>query len=465
LFQASKLSLIFKVALVKNFRPLSSPCGIYEENPCYIKDVVMGQRFLVYLESNELRAVDYPTGEARWKFQFALCPVYLDYSDGLIILLSGKMLYAIDELSGETAWSYAFESEQFLNFSSDGGFVFVTLAIGNLFSNTYAFNAKDGTLVWWLNEQQSSPNEIRVFRNFLITDYSYPGTVYSGTSFQNLQTGQKLWSIDTSRIESETFLYVDDQFVYTVVYSSSFGLMSMKQRRLNSGEEVVMCTFQMNPPALFERYASSESTIGYAIREPKSDGLWVYVYVGDDLHRFPLCGKTPAFPQAKSELVNGLQRYELPSLLFTKRYFSCSYASLDLEWIAGPYKDTFLFQDKESSRLFGTDNVPKNYIFVNEDGKLDTSVVTEDVNRKVDEYTGVSARISRLDIIGDLVFVGTIDGIFHVFDLHTQEVIFRTRVNSPNFAPFHLVDDIVIVETLNGEVMAFKLDLPKIKIE
>jgi hypothetical protein len=35
------------------------------------------------------------------------------------------------------------------------------------------------------------------------------------------------------------------------------------------------------------------------------------------------------------------------------------------------------------------------------------------------------------------------------------------RVNSPNFAPFHLVNDIAIVETLNGEVMAFKLDFPK----
>jgi hypothetical protein len=133
-----------------------------------------------------------------------------------------------------------------------------------------------------------------------------------------------------------------------------------------------------------------------------------------------------------------------------------------LRWIAGPSEGFFLFYSSEVEEgLFGVDEIPRNYIEVSEDKLVGNPTPYDSEYVTIHEYPGVNSEISRLDIIDDLVLVGTIDGIFHVFDLHTQEVIFRTRVDSPNFGPSHLIDNIAIVQTLNGDVMAFKLDLPK----
>jgi hypothetical protein len=239
------------------------------------------------------------------------------------------------------------------------------------------------------------------------------------------------------------------------------------------------CDFTAIPSILGQRYIFSPELpygLDAMLRGIVTDGEWIYATVGNDLHHFPLCGKTSAFAESVGEPIIGdtsgkLKRYELPTLLFSWNNDYAPYFSLDgkaapfagerdLRWIAGPSEVVFLFYSDEAEGLYGVDEITRNCIEVSENKLVGDPRPCDSDHVTIREYPGVNSEISRLDIIDNLIFVGTVDGIFHVFDLHTQELVFRTRVNSPNFAPFHLVDDIAIVETLNGEVMAFKLDLP-----
>jgi outer membrane protein assembly factor BamB len=447
---------------------------------CYGSFILAG-RTLLFSENGFLKALDVKTGKSIWELGGFECPDIID-GEGLLYVMKSDSLYALRATTGQEEWSRNFEGYKGISTFYDKGTVFLALINDyGYHSKILRLDAQSGNTIWEHEEKNTYfYNSFEVYGNTAKVDFSIWTSIGSGVAFLDLKTGQWLWSTGSGRMGGEGFLYADEANAYFIGFSSGAPsvLGPVTQYDIKIGKVLSKCGFDAIPSVLSQRYVFSPELpygLNAMLRGTVTEGEWIYATVGNDLHRFPLCGVTPAFTESIGEPIAGdasgnRKRYELPTLIFSwnndySYYFGSEGGSPflheeDLRWIAGPSEGVFLFYSDEAEELYGVHEIPRNCIEVKE-GKLVGSPFTCDSEYvTIREYPAVNSEISRLDIIDGLVFVGTIDGIFHVFDLHTQELIFHTRVNSPNFAPFHLIDDIAIIETLNGEVMAFKLDLP-----
>jgi outer membrane protein assembly factor BamB len=477
------------------FPPFVEPLwklNIERESSCSSEEfqIAVVDKSLIYSDGDVIKAISTITGESVWQFNIACIPDFasqIQFSDKSVYILSDQKLHSIQAATGKQEWSYIFEKGVFTGFSYSEGWLFVAYRLtdeikGVSKSRVFAFDALSGELTWDFEDADSFYFDFEVFGQTIKTNASSLSAQAGGEIYLDLSTGEHLWGYLSRGLSGRNrIFFVDENYGYRVMFHGGAPETAgpIEQFDIRTGKVLNSCVVAPNPAILDKRYTDNNGrediyAFPFANRfyAREADGKWFYVQVGVDVHRLPLCGVTLPTSESSIETLRtrfgSRQGYYLSTLLFTLdwNYLTTPgefYPVLDkVIWMAKTADDTFLLfypgGNIDSYGLYSVDAFPKNYLTLNDAGGVSSVEHFEPITLK--HYEEIYTSPSQLDIIDDLVFVGTVDGIFHVFDLHTQEVIFRTRVNSPNFAPFHLVDDIAIVETLNGEVMAFKLDLP-----
>lgn len=489
------LFISFGIAQRPEFPPFVEPLwklNIERSVGCSSEEfqVVSVDKSLVYSDGDVIKAISARTGESVWQFNIVCIPNFasqIQFGDKSVYILSSQKLYSIQAATGKQEWSYTFENGVFTGFSYSEGWLFVAYRSTDEItrvskSRVFAFDAVSGKLAWNFENANDNFYDFEVIGQTIKTRASFlPGQI-SGEYYLNLSTGERLWGYLSRGLAGRNkIFFVDENYGYRVMYHGGAPETAgpIEQFDIRTGKVLNSCAVEPNPAILARRYTDNngrEDGYGFPFANrfyaSRADGKWFYAQIGVDVHRFPLCGATPSFPESSAETLQARfgnrQGYYLPTLLFTLdwNYLTTRgefYPVLDkVTWMTKTSDDIFLLfypgGNIDSYGLYSLDAFPKNYLTLDDAGEVSSVEHFEPIVLK--HYEGIYTEPSRLDVIEGLIFVGTVDGIFHVFDLHTQKIIFRTRVNSPNFVSFHLVDDIAIVETLNGEVMAFKLDLP-----
>ena len=114
----------------------------------------------------------------------------------------------------------------------------------------------------------------------------------------------------------------------------------------------------------------------------------------------------------------------------------------NLEWLAGPYRGKlFLLEHKHGKRRFLV-------------GQLEGSSLTP--TRFDDTYPIGATPISRLDLIGNGLYVGRADGWFYAVDVRTGKALFCVQTGAESFGPTRVLGDTLIVQAGNN-LLAFAL--------
>lgn len=117
----------------------------------------------------------------------------------------------------------------------------------------------------------------------------------------------------------------------------------------------------------------------------------------------------------------------------------------NLEWLAGPYQGKLFVLE----RMGG-----KRRFLVGDVGGSSLAPIQFD-----DPYQiGVNS-ISRLDLIGNGLYVGHTDGWFYAVSVQTGRAFFRFRTDAKNFGPTHVVGNTLVIQA-GDELLAF--DLPRV---
>lgn len=209
-------------------------------------------------------AIDKTTGQQLWqtsgtgylKSNFAV-------GDGLIMIPADQLI-ALDATNGQQLWQASGSNYAFGNPLISNGLVFAQKKFNSgSYAGTFAFNARDGSVIWQNNNSQYFAHEIGIYKNSLILTTGTYSTNYSHIVSINITTGILNWTYDRSYNPLGPVVIDEPRGLGFLMGTTGV----LTRINLNTGQELGATSFGFLPtmPLLFDGKACYvTSTLSYA---------------------------------------------------------------------------------------------------------------------------------------------------------------------------------------------------------
>ena len=409
--------------------------------------LTLGDTQIFHLYKGALVARDIATGNELWQFGKNIKKP-AQYGKGFVFVVEERRVVVLNAINGQVRWTFIVENNP--NENTDAEYQAPIFYAGDkLFVNDpnglQALNASSGKVLW-KHQDSYGYSKITILGSTVLANVYQRLRPYSIVKALDLQTGEFLWAYGGYGTHIQSLIYADATHAYFFQPQSLAGMAGdITQLSLRTGKVITSCSLDSDPPKFAERYHPYTSANRYAIHWATNsnslvtDGDWVYFQARTDfeldLHRLPLCGTTSESEQ------------------YTKQKILLSYQNIG-KWLAGPYKDAVLFGNEQGLRLVRLDPDGQHKGF--HEGN-DAVIAGYIATGWPEYYPGIVSPVARLDIIDDLLLVGTSNKTFQVSELLSQRVLLKTSTNSRKFAQSYLIDDFVLVQA-GKEILAYKLE-------
>lgn len=355
-----------------------------------------GGQLFVY-KNNRLTALSIQTGKTRWTSGKSLsAPVYYDRD---IVYSSSKdgTIHALSSKNGSKKWASGIKIAGAEQIVAEGD----RLLVLNREAIT-ALDRKSGKVLWQAKHASDYMNEAPLFisGNVVIRTIQVSGALtHNNLLAYDLLTGTELWIADWH----DEPLAVRDNLVYTrynmlqsldVPPYHDIDLLDLK-----TGEKMTTRTFKL----------------GEMNAEIAVEGDYIYV-----------SGKKAAYRYSATDASKDDQ---------PKKYSTIT-VNGGTDLIIGPYRDRLFFLDKN---------------------KMSSLSAVKTANGQASAYNGTSNPISRVDLVGNGVYVGQTDGTFIGFNLETTKPLFKLVTKEREYGATIATDGVVIVR---GKTKLYAVEMP-----
>lgn len=386
-------------------------------------DIVSGDGRVFYLQSGQVKAVDAETGQQVWTFQVRRARLAVG-AHHFLVVAQQRTLHVLDARTGDVLWQQTYHAPEGVETFAVYGDLLVVV-VGERFIAYELATGRERWRVRGLYGLTQDPHH---------TVHSASGSVvflelgyYSLTSSPDVfafdrTTGKRLWKVWSAfsplTVISNRVYLLEDNRNMDHDYPGRFRVNAFD---LRSGKPLGRRVYNLNSRGVMENL--------YDHPHPWDDssvlvhGNTLYVDVKRlgtaqaNVARFALGGKSTSRPA------------------FVK-------PGANLEWLAGPYRGKlFLLGRKNGKHRFRVGDV----------GGSSLAPIQFD-----DTYQIGANPISRLDLIGNGLYVGHTDGGFYAVDVKTGRAFFRFKTQAKNFGPSHVVGDTLVIQAGN-KLLAFAL--------
>ncbi|MBB6097233.1 outer membrane protein assembly factor BamB [Deinobacterium chartae] len=371
------------------------------EDPLAARSVI-GNGRVYYLDGGRLHARGLADGRVRWTYGSGLEGPLTYASGGRVILNVGGQIVALQADSGRVVWKVPLKSRAY-HLEARGSDVFATTAEAGL-----AIDAASGQVRWRLEETELQ-GIAGVARGVLLWSAYQGEPHFSATYGVDLQSGQKLWRLGRTAgplaIEGDNAVLLDAGWLGNDDLASTAIVIDLR-----SGREVGRRSFRAD--------FSCDGMYSRSTGELRFSGATAYVTerCGTRVAQYPAVGGRE--PQLR---------------------FSAPYGAV---FRAGPVQGLLLFETRDGS-LLGIPTAGRQPVSYN-----GVSMPTGP-GRSLGLY---GHPLSRLDVFGKRLYVGTTDGLFYATDLDTRRTRYFVRTRPQGFGPTLKAGPYLLLQT-PGELL------------
>lgn len=355
-----------------------------------------GGQLFVY-KNNRLTALSIQTGKTRWTYGKTLsAPVYYDRE---IVYSSSKdgTVHAISSKDGSKKWASGIKIAGAEQIVAEGD----RLLVLNREAIT-ALDRKSGKVLWQAKHASDYMNEAPLFisGNVVIRTIQVSGALtHNNLLAYDLLTGAELWIADwhdEPLAVRDSLIYARNDMLQSLDVPPYYDIDLLD---LKTGEKMATRTFKLD-----EMY-------------PQIAVMGDFIYVS---------GKNAAYRYSATDASKDDQPKKYSTITIN--------GGTDL--IIGPYRDRLFFLDKN---------------------KMSSLSAVKTANGQASAYNGISNPLSRVDLIGNGVYVGQTDGTFIGFNLETAKPAFKLVTKERQYGSTLAADGIVIIQ---GKTKVYAVEMP-----
>lgn len=383
--------------------------------------VLSDERRLFYIRGSKLHAVDAQTGEQLWTFVVVGQTRLEVGADHLLVMVGQGTVRALDARTGAVRWQRTYHAPEGVETFAVHGDLLVVI-VGERF---IAYELATGEERWRVRGLYGLTRDPHgtvhsASGSVVFLELGYHSLTSSPDVFGfNRATGERLWRVSSAftplaAVGDKVYLLEDDWLTdqnypgrlnVTAVNLRSGDLLYKRVHHINKKSESV----HNHPnPWDYDRVLVHKGVL-YA------EACRLYTGKPTNVARFALDGAgRPAFVKPGA----------------------------NVEWLAGPYQGKLFVL----GRMGG-----KRRFLVGDVGGSSLAPIQFD-----DTYQVGAKPISRLDLIGNGLYVGHTDGRFYAVSVQTGRAFFRFRTDAKNFGPTHVIGNTLVVQA-GDELLAFNL--------
>jgi PQQ-like domain len=443
-----------------------------DDLPESANSIFYGDTIIYYFQDDQLKVIDLQTGEALWQIDYLLGEnsfyTHLPINgDGLIFVPEDETVQALDERTGDVVWTHLFDKSlinllQITNLEKD-----VSPKNELVFAQTQdsllALKAATGDVVW----KAPTSEDVKYWNYQILSDeivaveWTKGGVgapahlISSGIDFLKVESGEKAWAIPCC---GANIVYTDGEIIDVANESLEVNTFSITRYALKSGEVLRECPIESGTGFLIYRRYLFPEVFSYSPKGFIADGTSLYIDTSQitnisptpnskgfvDIYKFPQCDESPARQSPIESVSDTVERYYMPTLM---------YADIDLfSWVAGPYKDFFLFE--KEGQLYKVPIPAKSFTYLYHN-KTDNSVSIAPTFSDIDpppyeNIPGVDGNVAKVELMNNLIVVLLEDSTLKMIDFDSGETVLQAVTNIDLFGTntvFHRIDDVFIVES------------------
>jgi len=367
--------------------------------------VAVAQDKVFVIKSGVLNAIYVASGKTAWTFGKGLSgAIILDGNVGYVSSSDGK-LHQVNLTTGKANWSFQYHENPE---PYEIGFSLVTKddkVFLSVVGGIYALDRNSGK-VQWRNPSFEYVAAFHIFDDILLLSTSESGAITVGTTYRiDLNTGEKLWRLGGShgpvlQVEGNYALFHNDWPNFSDTYAAIVDRVDLR-----TGETVESLSFIP--------FKEGQDPLYHQAGRVISDGEQLFIQASDnEIHQYHISAQTGSKPTTVIEYGKD-------------------------EWIAGPYSGKLFFRDNDSySIVYARKLIDQTYV----------------------HYEGLDNPVSRMDLIGNGMFVGQTDGEIYALNVTTGKALFCVQTEARSFGPF-LTSGNVLLAQAEGKLIA--MTLPK----
>ena len=378
--------------------------------------IVSDSRRLFFVRAGKLRALDARTGKQLWAFGVT-GSVQVEVSAGSLVIVGRRTVYVLEPRTGRVRWSrsYRIPVETF-SVHRD----LLSVIVGERLVVMDLVTGRERWRVRRLYGLTRDPHHAvtTLAGSALFLELGYYSLTSSPDVFAfDVKTGRQLWRVQShflplSVADGKVYLPQDD----VLTRQERPGRLTLNVFELRSGRRVGQHVYNLNGP---------DQTVY------NTPDLW-------DYGRTAVGGSVLYLEARKlSSRRTGLARFRLEdpaSAAFVQ-------PGARFTWLAGPYRGKLFVLERQGEKrrlLIGSLNAPAVPVRWRGTDPSNTNPV------------------SRLDLLGNGLYVGHTDGRFYAVDIQTGRTEFTSQTNTKNFGPTRVFRDTFVVQA-GDELLAFRL--------
>ncbi len=377
--------------------------------------VVSDSRRLFFVRAGKLRALGARTGRQLWTFNVT-GPVRFEVRAGSLVVVGQRSVYGLNARTGRVRWSRSYRAPvETFSVHRD----LLTFIVGERLVVTDLATGRERWRVRGLYGLTRDPHHAvtAVAGSVLFLELGYYSLTSSPDVFAfDVKTGEQLWRVRShflplSVADGKVYLPYDD----ALTRQERPGRLTLDVLELRSGRRVGQHVYNLN---------GSDQTV-YTTPD-----LWNYGRAAVD------GGILYLEAHKLSSRRTGLARFRLedpaaaafvqPGARFT--------------WLAGPYR----------GKLFVLGRQDKKRLLI-----CSLTAPTLPIRWRGTGPVNVNP-VSRLDLLGNGLYVGHTDGHFYAANIRTGRTVFSFQTDTRNFGPTRVVGNTLVIQA-GSELLAFKL--------